>query len=177
MALLRAIELLAVALVAVFALLRSMELMNTYCQSYLHLTLHLLLALLASRRPGLPRIMLLSVLYGMMRYRLDEQVYALPERTSLAGSTVVIAGGSNGIGLALAHQLAGLNATILLGCRNLTKCDLVKPTGARCLALDLADLRSVVSFAAEVRTGIERLDFLVHNAGTASSLELARTSH
>ena len=78
-------------------------------------------------------------------------MYAAPEGTSLAGAIVVIAGASNGIGLALAHQLAALDAaTIVLGCRNLSKCEQVRPAGARCVQLDLADLRSVVQFAAEV---------------------------
>ena len=39
----------------------------------------------------------------------------------------MIAGASNGIGLALAHQLAALDAaTIVLGCRSLSKCERVR---------------------------------------------------
>ena len=38
----------------------------------------------------------------------------------------MITGASNGIGLALAHQLAALDAaTIVLGCRNVSKCERV----------------------------------------------------
>ena len=162
---LRSVELLAAALFAAFAFLRCMELTNVYCQSRLHLGLHLGLALLAACRPGLPRVTLLSVLYGVMYHRLDVQVYAAPEAMRLDGAIVVIAGASNGIGLALAHELARLNATTVLGCRNLTKCEIVRPAGARCVQLDLADLRSVVQFASEVRSSVPRVDFLVHNAG------------
>ena len=58
---------------------------------------------------------------------------------------------TGGIGLALAHELAALDAaTIVLGCRNLSKCELVRPVGARCVQLNLADLRSVVQFAGEL---------------------------
>ncbi len=58
---------------------------------------------------------------------------------------------TGGIGLALAHELAALDATtIVLGCRNLSKCELVRPVDARCVQLDLADLQSVVQFAGEL---------------------------
>ena len=164
--LLRGGEVVAAALVAAFVSLRCMELIDVYCQSRLHLVLHGALALLAARWPGMSRVTLLSVLYGVMRHRLDVQVYAAPASTSLAGAIVVIAGGSSGIGLALAHELAALDATtVVLGCRNLSKCELVRPVAARCAQLDLADLRSVVQFASDVRSSVPRVDYLVHNAG------------
>ena len=198
-------EVLAATLVVAFVSLRCMELVDVYCQSRMHLVLHAGLAVLAALRPGLPRVTLLSVLYGVMRHRLDVQVYAAPEATSLAGAIIVIAGASSGrlcrkqacmagqcrpnrpglvkapgslrhalalreatgepggrslrhlafntggIGLALAHEVAALDAaTIVLGCRNLSKCELVRPVGARCVQLDLADLRSAVQFAGEL---------------------------
>jgi predicted thioesterase len=201
-------EVLAATLVVAFVSLRCMELVDVYCQSGMHLVLHAGLAALAALRPGLPRVTLLSVLYGVMRHRLDVQVYVAPEAASLAGAIVVIAGASSGrlcrkqgpygrpvppqpadrprlvkapgslrhalalreatgepggrslrhlafntggIGLALAHEVAALDAaTIVLGCRNLSKCELVRPVGARCVQLDLADLRSVVQFAGEL---------------------------
>ena len=67
-------EVLATALVVAFVSLRCMELIDVYCQSRLHLVLHAGLALLAALRPGLPRVTLLAVLYGVMRHRLDVQV-------------------------------------------------------------------------------------------------------
>ena len=160
-------EVLATALVVAFVSLRCMELIDVYCQSRLHLVLHAGLALVAASRPGLTRVTLLSVLYGVMRHRVDVQVYAAPAGTSLAGAIVVIAGASNGIGLALAHELAALDAaTVVLGCRNLSKCERVRPARTRCVQLDLADLRSVVQFAAELRGSVPRIDYLVHNAGS-----------
>lgn len=165
MAVLRLVEVTAGALVAAFATLRVMELANTYCQAPPLLALHALLCALAARLPGWWRVLLLAALFGLMRHRLDVEVYTAPAGTSLVGTIAVIAGASNGIGLALAHDLSGLGASVMLGCRNLTKCEVVKPKGARCLQLDLADLRSVVSFAEDVRSHVERVDFLVHNAG------------
>ena len=64
----------AAALVVAFVSLRCMELIDVYCQSRLQLVLHAGLALLAALRPGLPRVTLLAVLYGVMRHRLDVQV-------------------------------------------------------------------------------------------------------
>ena len=90
-------EVLAAALVVAFVSLRCMELVDVYCQSRLHLVLHAGLALVAASRPGLPRVTLLSVLYGVMRHRVDVQVYAAPAGTSLAGAIVVIAGASSEI--------------------------------------------------------------------------------
>ena len=90
-------EVLAAALVVAFVSLRCMELVDVYCQSRLHLVLHAGLALVAASRPGLTRVTLLSVLYGVMRHRLDVQVYAAPAGTSLAGAIVVIAGASSEI--------------------------------------------------------------------------------
>ena len=89
-------EVLAATLVVAFVSLRCMELVDVYCQSRMHLVLHAGLAVLAALRPGLPRVTLLSVLYGVMRHRLDVQVYAAPEATSLAGAIIVIAGASSG---------------------------------------------------------------------------------
>ena len=67
-------EVVAAALVVAFVSLRCMELTDVYCQSRLQLALHAGLALLAALRPGLPRVTLLAVLYGVMRHRLDVQV-------------------------------------------------------------------------------------------------------
>ena len=78
---------------------------------------------------------------------------ALREATGEPGGRSLrhLAFNTGGIGLALAHEVAALDAaTIVLGCRNLSKCELVRPVGARCVQLDLADLRSVVQFAGEL---------------------------
>ena len=90
----------AATLVVAFVSLRCMELVDVYCQSGMHLVLHAGLAALAALRPGLPRVTLLSVLYGVMRHRLDVQAYAAPEATARAlpvPAIVVIAGASSGI--------------------------------------------------------------------------------
>ena len=67
-------EVVAAALVVAFVSLRCMELTDVYCQSRLQLALHAGLALLVALCPGLPRVTLLAVLYGVMRHRLDVQV-------------------------------------------------------------------------------------------------------
>jgi NAD(P)-dependent dehydrogenase (short-subunit alcohol dehydrogenase family) len=87
--------------------------------------------------------------------------------------TVLITGATDGLGHALAHQLAADGATVILHGRDPYKLDLTaesitEKTGvARPLALiaDLADLDQVHRLADDVRTTTERLDVLVNNAG------------
>ena len=87
--------------------------------------------------------------------------------------TVLITGATDGLGHALAHQLAADGATVILHGRDPYKLDLTaesitEKTGvARPLALiaDLADLDQVRRLADDVRTTTERLDVLVNNAG------------
>ncbi len=87
--------------------------------------------------------------------------------------TVLITGATDGLGHALAHQLAVDGATVILHGRDPYKLDLTaesitEKTGvARPLALiaDLADLDQVRRLADDVRTTTERLDVLVNNAG------------
>jgi NAD(P)-dependent dehydrogenase (short-subunit alcohol dehydrogenase family) len=86
-----------------------------------------------------------------------------PER--LAGRTVLVTGGTSGIGLATASALAGAGAHVVVAARNVDRgrravADL--PGAVAVLPLDLADLDSVRAFAADW-TG--PLDVLINNAG------------
>ena len=160
-------------LACLFATARLLELLDIYSAEPQHLALHAALALgactpLAGRLCGAPRILLLSLIFGAARYRMDAQVYAPPPGTSLKGTVAVVTGATSGMGLVLAHELVALEATVFLGCRNLTKCERLRPAGARatCLPLDLDDLASVHGFARALRARTGRLDYLVNNAGS-----------
>lgn len=160
----------AAALVYMFAMLRIMELYTIYTsgKAIPLVVLHLFCLLGALRFRGHWRILLLAVFYGSAKHSMDvHMVWDVPTGTSLSGHVIVVAGASSGIGLSFAHEVAQLNATVILGCRDLSKCERVKPSSARvsCLELDLADLRSVVAFAAHVRDSTQRIDTLVLNAG------------
>jgi NAD(P)-dependent dehydrogenase (short-subunit alcohol dehydrogenase family) len=94
-----------------------------------------------------------------------------------SGRAAVVTGANSGIGLVTARELARAGASVVLACRNLDKgrralgeCEAQVP-GARLELeeLDLANLASVREFAERVRSGHERLDLLINNAGVMAT--------
>ena len=90
---------------------------------------------------------------------------------SLAGQVAVVTGGSRGIGLAIAHKLAGMAATVVLTGRDEALARQVasdlgsrghRAEGVRC---DVSDLASVEAFGAHLKETYGRVDILVNNAG------------
>lgn len=89
----------------------------------------------------------------------------------MAELTVLITGATNGHGLALARQLAGSGATVVLHGRTVEKASAAAadlPGRVETVAGDLGDLRAVVTLGAEVRRRFPGLDVLVNNAGIGS---------
>ncbi|MEO8487574.1 MAG: SDR family NAD(P)-dependent oxidoreductase [Betaproteobacteria bacterium] len=99
---------------------------------------------------------------------------------ALAGHHAVVTGGGRGIGLAIAHRLALLGASLSLVGRDRARLyDAVQslPDGTRCDAhvCDVADAAAVGrAFAAIAKAG-HRTSILVNNAGVAKSARLAAT--
>ena len=91
----------------------------------------------------------------------------------LNGTVIAITGANSGIGFEAAKVLAAKGATIVMGCRNRQKGEAARtalaaasPSGTiELLDLDMADLRSVRSFAANLSEIAPNLDVLVNNAG------------
>jgi NAD(P)-dependent dehydrogenase (short-subunit alcohol dehydrogenase family) len=91
----------------------------------------------------------------------------------MQGKVVVITGSNVGIGLETARGLAALGATTVLACRNQEKAkaaqaEIIESAGntdVHVVSLDLADLASVQTAAAEILERWDRLDVLVNNAG------------
>src|SRR5207302_9329777 len=91
----------------------------------------------------------------------------------LQGKTFLVTGANTGIGRATAHELARRGGKVLLACRSEAKttpvmADIVADTGnsaVEFLALDLADLESVRTAAAEFLDRNEPLHVLINNAG------------
>jgi NAD(P)-dependent dehydrogenase (short-subunit alcohol dehydrogenase family) len=89
---------------------------------------------------------------------------------------ILITGATDGLGQALAHQLAGEGATVILHGRNRDKLDLTaaaigKETDGHLPATviaDFADLAQVRKMAEEILSTTPRLDVLVNNAGIGS---------
>jgi NAD(P)-dependent dehydrogenase (short-subunit alcohol dehydrogenase family) len=100
--------------------------------------------------------------------------------SALRGQHAVVTGGSRGIGLAIAHRLASLGASLsLIGRDRARLYDAVQslPDGAVCdaHACDVADAAAVVrAFAAIAKAG-HRTSILVNNAGLARSARFGAT--
>ncbi|MEM8708786.1 MAG: SDR family NAD(P)-dependent oxidoreductase, partial [Actinomycetota bacterium] len=90
----------------------------------------------------------------------------------LTGRTIVITGATSGLGLAAAHRLAGLGATLVVVGRNPGKTDaavaaLASPTGADHTAryADMGDLDAVATLADRIIAEHGEVDTVIHNAG------------
>ena len=89
----------------------------------------------------------------------------------MEGSTAVITGATSGIGLAAAHQMAGLGARVVLIGRNQEKLDaavaeVVESSGGDVAGYqaDLSSLEQVRRLADELLSAERRIDVLVNNA-------------
>jgi dehydrogenase/reductase SDR family protein 12 len=95
----------------------------------------------------------------------------------LSGRVMLVTGGTSGLGLVAARQLAGDGASVLLLGRDAAKtqrvCDeLAAQTGnasVTSLVADMGDIDAVRRVALEIVDRVERLDVLLHNAGALSA--------
>jgi len=93
--------------------------------------------------------------------------------TSQKGKTVVVTGANSGIGFEAAAQLAAKGAHVVLACRDQRKgqtaLDAIKAAhphaSVALMPLDLADLKSIRSFAEALRKTHATIDLLCNNAG------------
>ncbi|KAG7190099.1 hypothetical protein KM043_006233 [Ampulex compressa] len=97
--------------------------------------------------------------------------------TKMDGKTVIITGCTSGIGKETARDLAKRGARLIMACRNVDsanelKDQFAKETGNENIVvrrLDLSSLQSVREFAQQINREEDRLDVLIHNAGTAET--------
>lgn len=91
----------------------------------------------------------------------------------LDGKTILVTGGSSGLGRTLSVELAKRGARVIVACRTKARKDstaffLRSKTGSfnvRVMYLDMTSLDSVWEFAKELSETEERLDVIVNNAG------------
>lgn len=91
---------------------------------------------------------------------------------SLEGKTILVTGGSNGLGRSLCLELARRGARVVIACRTRLRRDstaffLREKTGSfnvRVMYMDLTNLESIREFAKELIATEERLDCIVNNA-------------
>ncbi|XP_053603167.1 retinol dehydrogenase 13-like [Plodia interpunctella] len=97
----------------------------------------------------------------------------------LDGKTALITGGTAGMGLEIATDLAARGARVVVACpfveeglhAEKTIIAATANNNVKFLLLDLASLKSVRSFAAEINKSESRLDILVNNAGIGKAAE------
>jgi NAD(P)-dependent dehydrogenase (short-subunit alcohol dehydrogenase family) len=93
--------------------------------------------------------------------------------SDLDGRVAVVTGANSGLGLVTARELARHGARVVAATRSAAKGDQARAAIAEAApgadvdprVLDLADLRSVRSFAASLQADYDHLDVLINNAG------------
>ncbi|XP_030623346.1 retinol dehydrogenase 13 [Chanos chanos] len=96
-----------------------------------------------------------------------------PSKASIPEKTVVITGANTGIGKETARELAKRGGRIIMGCRDMGKCEAAaREIRGQTLnphvyaqQIDLASIRSIRSFAERVNREEKRVDILINNAG------------
>src|SRR5215469_18747562 len=93
---------------------------------------------------------------------------------SVAGKTVVVTGGSRGLGEMIAAGFLANGAKVYISSRKAQVCDataarLSEASGGTCVSIpaDLATVEGATALAAELAAREERLDVLVNNAGAS----------
>ncbi|XP_054622890.1 retinol dehydrogenase 13-like isoform X1 [Dunckerocampus dactyliophorus] len=96
-----------------------------------------------------------------------------PSKAKINGKTVVVTGANTGIGKETARELAKRGGRIIMGCRDMEKCEAaakeirgntLNPHVYAC-QLDLASMKSIREFAEKIKEKEQRVDVLINNAG------------
>ncbi|XP_066539458.1 retinol dehydrogenase 13-like [Hoplias malabaricus] len=95
-----------------------------------------------------------------------------PSKARIPGKTVIITGANTGIGKTTAEELARRGGRIIMGCRDMEKCeDAAREIRGSTLNphvyarhIDLASLKSIRNFVEKIHKEEERVDILINNA-------------
>src|SRR5436309_8943841 len=92
----------------------------------------------------------------------------------LAGRTILITGGSAGIGLAFALKFLELGNEVIVTGRRREVLDAVKAKHPKIHTIqsDIADPKQIAALAARVRAEFPALDVLMNNAGVGAAINL-----
>lgn len=103
---------------------------------------------------------------------------------TLSGKTLVITGANTGIGFVTVQTMAQLGARVIMGCRDMEKArkaleEIVETLGEKekdnvaVMELDLNSFDSVRTFAARVNKSVDKIDWLINNAGVMMTPKMA----
>ena len=92
----------------------------------------------------------------------------------MTGKTILITGGTSGIGLALAQELLRRGNTVLITGRDAGRLNAAKQTtpGLHTFQSDVSDPEQIVALRKEVLARFPQLDTLINNAGIMRNLKL-----
>jgi retinol dehydrogenase-12 len=101
----------------------------------------------------------------------------------LDGKTVIITGANCGIGYETALDLAKRQANVILACRDPNRGqaaleNIKKESGNENVELEilnLSSLKSIKEFSERILNKLDRLDFLINNAGLGAGSEYSKT--
>ena len=117
--------------------------------------------------------------------------FAADQMPPMDGLVALVTGANSGLGLEVSRQLLRANATVVLACRDVDKCEAAAQTlraevatisavaarpDVRVVHVDLSDLRQVGRAAQTLDAELGALDLLVANAGVAAQFPLALTT-
>jgi NAD(P)-dependent dehydrogenase (short-subunit alcohol dehydrogenase family) len=98
-----------------------------------------------------------------------------------SGKWVVLTGASSGIGKAVAHQLNGLGANLILVGRNQETLESLSstfsPESYRILCLDLSDVDNIQPAMQKLQADLGRIYGLCHSAGTVATMPLSASKY
>ena len=115
--------------------------------------------------------------------------FSADQMPPMDGLVALVTGANSGLGLEVSRQLMRANATVVLACRDVAKCEAAAQTlraeaaalavmarpDVRVVHVDLSDLRQVGRAAQTLDAELGALDLLVANAGVAAQFPLTLT--
>ena len=104
---------------------------------------------------------------------MSSEKWTISQIPNLEGKTIIVTGGNSGLGYQEVKEFSKKGAEVIMACRSVKKGETAKAeiksenpaAKIKVMQLDLSDLSSVKSFAAEFNKSYSQLNILINNAG------------